>query len=165
MTFDQGMQLVEQLKEIIAALTIAIPLVIGFWKDAKRKAAEIKEGGFREAAEELYSLGEEIKGDWRAAGEQHKDLGSRLRALAPGLLMRYGVSEGFSEADMEKVLGLAASIHKARKVVRGEAVEIDVNRHLLETEPEYVARVLGATPEGRAEGNEPSPTPEGSSEG
>jgi len=118
MDLEQVLDLVKELKEIVAALAIAIPLVVKFWQDAKAKTAELKAGGVQAAAEDLYHLGEELKDDWKAAGKKNKDLASRLRALAPGLLAKYGVSKGVSEEDIQKVLGLGFSIHKARKTAK-----------------------------------------------
>lgn len=113
--FGQVIELVKQIKEIIAALLVAAPLAVKAWNDAKAKAHDLREQGFKAAAEDLYQHGEEMKADWKAAGKGKKDLVSRLRAMAPHLLMRYGVSQGVSEGDIQKILGLSQSIHKARK--------------------------------------------------
>ena len=84
MDLEHIVELAKQIKEIIAALLVAVPLA--------------------SAPEILLRI--------------NRDLVSRLRAMAPFLLMRYGIARGISEEDIQKVLGLSQSIHKARKVFR-----------------------------------------------
>jgi hypothetical protein len=146
MDLEQIVELAKQIKEIIAALVVAVPLAIKAWHDMKAKAHELREKGFSDAAEDLYQHGEELKADWKAAGKGKKDLVSRLRAMAPFLLMRYGIARGISEEDIQKVLGLSQSIHKARKVFReGGATPVVV--------------ALPEAPEGEPDGEAVLPSP------
>lgn len=155
MDLTQVIELVKELKEIIAALVVAAPLAMQFWQDLKRKGQEAKDRGFMAAAEELYHLGEELKDDWKRAGKGKKDLTSRLRALAPGLLLKYGLGKGFSEEEIQKVLGLGASIHKAKKSARKLAGPGNTVLVL----PEEPAPEASPEPESQPEAPEDPPAP------
>jgi hypothetical protein len=160
MDLSQVIELVKELKEIVAALLVAAPLAMQFWQDAKRKGLEAREKGFLAAAQDLYHHGEELKTDWKKTGRTGKDLVGRLRAMAPHLLMRYGLSKGVSEEDIQKILGLSQSIHKAQKTAR--SISAPSNTVLvLPEESEPVEEPLAA-PEPKPE--DPADPPEPSAE-